>query len=384
MKNRFTAGSIITVHDELLMDLFKLNTSIARFTIKERIINGKKYLVNSSIKEGKYEVGLVVQVPKELEEIGLDLDRISNPVQDQYYGLYKSLEENLRFSAEEILITDILFNDYLNNYVFDRIGIDQITFKDIEKYRGKSSVKRGEVIKDETCNSYKQIITSLCSKIVFLKTSDTFRLPNFGVNNKEILQPFLHVESVCKVGVNNFQFNYSFGNYGKIISRSWRYSNLLPNVCYSYNFTQKYRHCVDIYLAQILFYERYKFLKRGDSYYDCIIEAVIVCEWVYGKYNITAKEFHKFRKYALDILQVFKDTKEIDQYQLTATLRRGVGKRKRSAKFKLGLVKDVKEHGNNVDDLMQPLFQDNDDKECVACPNISSYALLRFPTGSEE
>ena len=158
--SRFIVGGAITVHDELLMDLYKLNTSIAKFTIKERIIGGKKYLVNSSVKDDKYEVGLVVPVPEELEEIGLDLDRISNPVQDQYYGLYKFLEENLRFSAEEILIADILFNDYLNNYVFDHIGINQITFRDIEKYRGKSSVKRGEVIKDETFNSYKQIITS--------------------------------------------------------------------------------------------------------------------------------------------------------------------------------------------------------------------------------
>lgn len=381
--SRFIVGGAITVHDELLMDLYKLNTSIAKFTIKERIIGGKKYLVNSSVKDDKYEVGLVVPVPEELEEIGLDLDRISNPVQDQYYGLYKFLEENLRFSAEEILIADILFNDYLNNYVFDHIGINQITFRDIEKYRGKSSVKRGEVIKDETFNSYKQIITSLCSKTIFLKTSDTFRNPNFGVNNKEILQPFLSVNSVCMAGVNNFQFNYSFGNYGKFIRRSGRYSNLLPRECYSYNFNQKYKHCIDIYLAQILFYARYKCSRSKASYYDCIIEAVRICEWVYGKYNITAKEFHKFRKYALDILQIFQDTGEINQYELTATLRSGAGKRKKSASCKLKLLNKVKEYGNNVDSLVLPLLQDNDEN-CVSYPNISSYACFSLPTGSED
>lgn len=381
--NRFCAGGTITVHDELLMDLYKLNTSIARFTIKERIIGGKKYLVNSLGKENKYEVGLVVPVPDKLEKIGLDLDRISNPVLDQYYDLYKIIEERLRFSAEEILIADILFNDYLNNSVVNHIDINQITFRDIEKYRGKSSITRCEVIKDETVNRYKQIIKSLCSKTIFLKTSETFRAPRFGVNNKEILQPFLEVNSVSMIGVNNYQFNYSFGNYGKFIRRSRRYSNLLPSSCYSYNFSQKYRHCVDIYFAQILFYERYKCNRSRHSYFDCIIEAVTVCEWVYGKYNITAKEFHKFRKYALEILQVFQNMRELDQYELTATLRSGVGKRKKSASCKLKLINKVKECGNNVDGLVQSLLQD-DVEEYVSYPNILSYALFKLPVGSGE
>lgn len=381
--NRFCAGGTITVHDELLMDLYKLNTSIARFTIKERIIGGKKYLVNSLGKENKYEVGLVVPVPDKLEKIGLDLDRISNPVLDQYYDLYKIIEERLRFSAEEILIADILFNDYLNNSVVNRTGINQITFRDIERYRGKSSVERCEVIKDETFERYKKIITSLCSKTIFLKTTDTFRNPKYGVNNKEILQPFLDINAVYMVGVNNYQFNYSFGNYGKFIRRSRRYSNLLPSSCYSYNFNQKYRHCVDIYLAQFLFYARYKCSRSRDNYFDCIIEAVMVCEWVYGKYNITSKEFNKFRKYALEILQTFQDMEEIEQYELTATLCRGVGKRKKSASCKLKLLNAARKSGNNVDGLILPLLQE-DGEDYVSYPNISSYALFKLPAGSEE
>ena len=86
-KNRFSQGKFITVHDELLMDLYKLHLDYADFSIKERIINGERYLVNTSIRENKYEVGLVVKVPEALKNKRIELSRFYKPVHDQYYEL---------------------------------------------------------------------------------------------------------------------------------------------------------------------------------------------------------------------------------------------------------------------------------------------------------
>lgn len=379
--NRFNAGRFITVHDELWMDLCKLNTAIAKFNIMEEVISGKKYLINSYVNDNKYEVGFAAPIPEELLAVGVDLNRLSCNVYDQYTEVYETLAESLQLSSNEVIIADILFSHYLNNCVVNKIKINQISFKDIERYRGKSSVKRNEVIKDETFNSYRNIITSLCSKIVFLKTSDTFRDVNYGVNNKSIMQPLLTIDSVIKIGTNNFQFNYSFGNYGRFIRRSRRYSNLLPSVCYSYKFNQANKHRVAILIAQILFYAKYKLTKSRGSFYDCVIDAATMCEWTYGKYAITAKEFHKFRKYALNILEVLSNAGEITDYDVTATLRRGYST-KNNESYRMRLIKDTIKQNQEIGTLVPAIYESSD--KSVSYPNISSYALFNLPAGSED
>lgn len=383
--NRFSAGSFIAVHDELWMDLCKLNTALAKYTIKERTICGKKYLVNSFVKDNKYEVGFVVEVPKELVTTGVDLDRLSNHVYDQYTMLYKSMEEKLRLSASEILVADILFNDFLTNSVINHLTFNRISFRDIERYRSKSSVKRCDVIKDETANSYGKIIESLCSKTVYLKTTETFRDVKYGVNNKNIMQPLLTIDYVWKAGVNNFEFNYSFGNFGKFIRRSRRYSNILPSVCYKYNFNQANKHCVAMFIAQILYYENYRKAKGknilSSATYDCIIEAVSMCEWTYSKYKITSKEFHKFRGYVEDILAVLHRAGEIGEYAVTASVRPGRCEKKYDLAYQIKLLNEMKQNGYDTGNLAPSICMDNQD-ETISYPNITSYAAFKLSTGS--
>ena len=131
IQNRFKKDRFITVHDQFVLDLYKLNTALPRFTIREKIINGEKYLVNSFNEKNKYEVGLVVKIPRELISIGVDLDRFTHPVEDEYSRFYESMKERLQFSEAEILVTNILFSKYLSEYY----AINQISFKDIERYR---------------------------------------------------------------------------------------------------------------------------------------------------------------------------------------------------------------------------------------------------------
>ena len=381
--NRFTSGSFITIHDELFMDLIKLNTATAKFNIVERVICGEKYLMNLSIKDNRYEVGLMVKVPNELVDVGVDLDRLTNFGNDQYAGLYKSMSESLTFSSEEVLVTSILFSHYLNNSNANNQLVNQLTFKDIERYRGKSSAKRNEVIKDETANGYKRILQSLCSKLVFLNTTESFRDFWYGVNNKTIMHRFLEIDSVCSVGSNNFQFNYSFGNYGKFIKRSRRYSNILPSKCYSYNFNQANKHRVALFIAQILFYEGYMVSKGKRKFPDCIIEAVRICEWTYGKYNISAKEFKMFRKYMEDILQLLHQSGEIAEYAVCSSVRPGRREKRHDVSYQINLLNRMKRNEVAVGNLTPTLYK-NESNTISSYPNITSYALLSLPTGSED
>lgn len=315
IQNRFEKGRFITVHDQLLLDLYKLNTATPQLTIKERTINGKKYLVNLFSEKNGYEVGLAVEVPKEIVNNGVVLDRFVHPVEDEYSGSYASMEKKLRFSDVEILIANILFSKYLN----ENYDIHQISFKDIERYRSKSSSKRNIVLNEETFQRYKETISGLCSKTIYLKTSETFRNPKYGVNNRNILQPFLTVTSRYQIGVTNIHFNYSFGNYGKFIRRSRRYSNNLPNISYSYNFKQAKKHCAAIYVAMEVFWQKYRIKNRAKRFappseFDFIIEVMPICEWVYGRYNITTKEYRLVRGYIEDTLKVLQATGEIAEY----------------------------------------------------------------------
>lgn len=322
IQNRFKKDRFMTVHDQFVLDLYKLNTALPRFTLREKIINGEKYLINSFVEKNKYEVGIAVKIPRELISIGVNLDRFTHPVEDEYSRFYESMKERLQFSEAEILVTNILFSKYLSEYY----AINQISFKDIERYRSKSSSKRNIVLNEDTFKRYKHIIDSLCAKTIYLKTGDV-RHPTFGVNNRNIMQPFLVVTSRCMTGVTNMQFNYSFGNFGKFIKRSRRYSNNLPNIAYSYNFKQAKKHCTAIYVAQEVFWQNYRIKKRAKKFappgeFDFIIEVMPICEWVYGRYNITTKEYRLVLGYIEDVLKMLQATGEIGEYVVSEKITR--------------------------------------------------------------
>lgn len=311
IQNRFTAGKFITVHDQLIMDLYKLNTAIPEFTIREVTINNKKYLINSLCGRNGYEIGLVSEVPKELIATGVDVRRFANPIQDQYSSFYDSMEKKLKFSPVEILITNILFSKYLT----ESYHISRISFKDIEKYRSKASSYRNIVLNDDTATKYVETINSLRSKKIYLKTSETFRDPEYGANSRNLMQPFLTINNTCKAGKNNYSFDYSFGNYGSMIRQSRRFSNLLPNICYGYPLKQANKFVVATFIAQQLFYEKFKAMHAPSNLeYNCIIDYMPICEWTYGSYDITTKKYQRIQDYIENILTLLQSNGEIEKY----------------------------------------------------------------------
>lgn len=310
IQNRFKPGKFITVHDQLWMDLTKLNLGYPSGSVSERIINGERYLINSFQERNGYEIGLAVKEPKPLVAVTVDIERLFENLDDNYAKYYDYMKERLCFSSEEVLMADILFSKYLNN----SYATNLMSYKEIEMYRNKSSSNHNIVINEQTSKKYWMLIKSLSNKMIYLKTTDTFRKPRYGANNKELFQPFLTLLNSYNVSKNNDEFEYSFGNYGKLIRQSRRYSNILPDSCYQYAFKQANKHRVAVYLAQSIFWAKYH-----PKYGNTTPSVNEICESVYGNYNYNSKQFRKVKNYMEDILGILKDRHEISYYGIQTT-----------------------------------------------------------------
>lgn len=244
IKNRFNKREIITVHDNILSDLYELDPS----TIQCREINGEEYLVNEKCGRG-YLVGLRTKIPGNLL-ISDNTDRkyLELSVEEQE-EICNKLKQKLYFNNQEILFTNILLDKFLNCHRdFD------ISFKEIEShYRKKASSYRNIVINDLTYKRYITVINEIIEKDVYLKTKETFRKPKYGVNNRNITQPFLVLLKQGNYGKNNLEFSYSFGQFGNVLKLSRRYSNNLIRGFYRYNLNQSMKHAIAYHLGKEIF-----------------------------------------------------------------------------------------------------------------------------------
>ena len=334
IRNRFADGRFITVHDQLLLDLYKLNLGYPLDSITIKTINGEKYLANAFYKRAGngYQIELLTKIPSQVQEEQLDVERLFENKPDESAIYYDYMKERLIFSSEEVLIADILFSDFLNK----SSNIRRISFKEIEAYRCKASSYANIVLNDKTAEKYKEILKSLCSKLILLQTNSTFRKERYGVNDKDIFQPFLEISNVTEISKNNWQFDYSFGFYGEIIKRSRRYSNILPDVFYQCSLKQAAKHRMAIYIAQGVFCAKYhpnrKYLMPMINEY---------CEWCYGDYNYTTRQFNNIYSYSNEILEVLKDCNEVSQYGIGTHISRHKGSRakyNKSVTSKIGYV----------------------------------------------
>ena len=228
---------IITVHDELLFELYSLRPD----TISYELINGNVYLVNS-VKSLNYEIGLRVKL--EYENVNEDdLKKISSFKFD--ISIYY---EQLCFSNIEKYVCNVLFDKFLSTQQdFD------ITFSEIEYlYRGKCS-KKLCVLRNDIALKYAKAFDSLSKKELFLITNNNFRNKRYGVRNLCIHQPFLSLKSILRVSKNNLAVSYSFGGFGEVIKASKRYSTILSNKAYQINFNELKLHLTGYYLARDVF-----------------------------------------------------------------------------------------------------------------------------------
>lgn len=292
IKNRFTKRQILTVHDNLLSDLYELNfdyfyeghTLGFNYWGEETIIplnskhvkpncrlnlielydeiNGEPYLVHVS-KGNNYKVGLRAKIPKDMLLVDGEMKKFSELSNIQQTDIFNQLKAKLYFSNTEILFTNILLDKFLNSD-YD----PKLSFKEIERlYRKKSIAYRNITINNLTYERYITTINGLCQKEIFLVTNDNFRGKRYGVNNRNISQKLLTVLSAYKHGSNNIVFAYSFGELGNILKLSRRYSSIISAASYTCKFSNTMSHAISYYIGQMIFIENYKIVKNPYKIY---------------------------------------------------------------------------------------------------------------------
>lgn len=276
---------MISVTDELIFNLYFLCYK----AIEYRIINHKYYLINRGGKKYKFELQLITEIPDEiLNKYSIDdiVDGCKNNDAE-----FASLISKLTFTPKEMLIMNILLSNFLNT---KSNQIPEISFKDIEFYRKKSSSYKNIIINDITVESYRNIINSLISKRLYLKTEDNFRKTakkNYGVSGREFEQQLLTIYDPYLSSSNNLSFKYSFGTFGEIIQLSRRYSCCVPAKCYHYSLNQAIYNIVACDIGRHLYVESFKqripskrdFDQFHTSSFEMDFDSYF--EIIYGKYK---------------------------------------------------------------------------------------------------
>lgn len=318
---RKMSDEIYFVHDELLYDLYNLNTD----GIQYQLINGEPYLVNIS-KKRKYEIGFRIKLYKPLNsriKSGSYMYQSSYLFADTIEEsnlLYKEfLEEYGKFlvlSNFEKYMLNVLIDKYLCNHDYATI-----TLKEIEtKYRHKCMDKRYICLNDDTFNKYVRTLDLLANKELYLKTGSTFRKSCYGSNNILTTQDLLCINNHLYENKNKLEITYSLGLFGKVIKNSKRYSTLVPPDYYKVNINQVKQNLVAMYIARLLYIEQgikrasieyhYKFKVDFYDLVDYVEDRIIPITSNYVRYKCSIIRILK--KLLLDL----KKTGKIFDYEI--------------------------------------------------------------------
>ena len=164
IKNRFSEKAIITVHDNLLANLYQLNLS----SVVVKTINEEEHLINQ-ISGRDYTVGLIAKIPKELLTVNGEICKFSELSTEAQEEIFNLLKDNLYFSNVEILFCNILFDRYLKtdyDYDFSLTEIERAYRK-----RGKSKKIR---ISDVNYKRYVTTLNKLSKKEIIIDTKAKF------------------------------------------------------------------------------------------------------------------------------------------------------------------------------------------------------------------
>ena len=258
IKNRFSEKAIITVHDNLLANLYQLNLS--RVVVKT--INEEEHLINQ-ISGRDYTVGLIAKIPKELLTVNGEICKFSELSTEAQEEIFNLLKDNLYFSNVEILFCNILFDRYLKtDYDYD------FSLTGIEKYyrrRGKTKKIR---ISDVNYKRYVTTLNKLSKKEIIVDTKAKFRTQgrrSYGVNNLKIKQKLISFTSLYKKE-NDIIFSYHFSQFGKVIKLSRRYSNILLPKFYQYRLNQSMKHVIAYFIGIEIFIRKDPHKKYSNSF----------------------------------------------------------------------------------------------------------------------
>ena len=275
IRNRFTTGDIITIHDNLLCELYSLNRD-GGFGWKE--FNGSQYLVNQ--KQGRgYIIGLRVKIPDELlvvNGIKHKYDDLDTDLQDE---IEDKLSNKLYFSNIEIYVANMLFDKFL------RYGNNcKISIQEMDGYyrKGKKDYRKVRVAKN-VYDRYIETLKLLVEKELFIETTDSFRSDKYGLRNINFSHMFLSVFQIEQLEMNNMEFNYSFHNFGNVIRQCRRYSNTLSRYAFRIRFNQVMKYVTSFFIARDVF------IAKGNLIHNP--------SYIYNEMTVTSESYEKEVKY---------------------------------------------------------------------------------------
>lgn len=307
---------MISVTDELIFELYKLDLSF----IEPIKIDHGYYLVSKTGIKYKFELGLITEIPKEMLETN-SIDDIVDACNRKDEN-YASLTSLLTFTPKEMFVMNILLSNFLTT---DSRLIPEISFREMDFYRKRISALKNVSVNRETAESYKRIINSLASKILYLKTDPKFRKrpkKDYGVSNRDFQQDLLTIFNYYEASSNNLSFKYSFGEFGEILKLSRRWSDLVPARCYHFSLNQAIYNVIACDIARQIFITRDR---RGKcKYYDSQdpnytgfdFDFEYYFELIHGKSKRNMKRQRiAFYENLKIILNSFKQLERIDSYE---------------------------------------------------------------------
>lgn len=309
------SSQIITIHDEILLELFNLT----RENIRVKIKYGVPYLMNY-YKTNKVVAGFKVMITDTEYEQFKDNKITKDDLIDKY-------SESLLLSNAEKYLLLILLDNYL--MCKSKVNISLYTIE--KEYRDKCIKYKDVVLNVKTYNRYKHILNRLCKKELYVKTSNDFRNSNYGVNNMEFEQQLVVINSWDKVGAKNIEISYSLGMYGRLIKNCKRFSpDVVPATSYYLNFSQLKEFLISVFLGRSIYVGRYC-LKNPCSngiYTEFSLDEVY--DFVEDRTNEVKNNINRYHIYlnrnTLKLLDVFKANGSIYDYEVNSEVIRIIHK----------------------------------------------------------
>lgn len=257
IRNRFTTGEIITVHDNLLCDLYSLNRDSGFICVE---INNNQYLVNQKKGRG-YIIGLRVKIPDELLIVNGVRSKFDDLDSDIKEEIEDKLSSRLYFSNIEIYVANMLFDKFL------RCGNNcKTSIQELDGYYRKCKKDYSKVhVTKNVYDRYIETLKSLVEKELFLETTDSFRNDKYGARDINFSHMFLSVFQIEQLEMNNMEFNYSFHNFGSVIKQCRRYSNTLSRYAFKIRLNQTMKYVTSFFIARDVFITKGNLI-RNPSY----------------------------------------------------------------------------------------------------------------------
>lgn len=225
------------------------------------------------------------------------------------------------FTVHELILWIILVDFRIKNPFPDFA----ISLSYIHKQYRKKRIGKTEVMSESDRQAYINALNGLQKKRINLKTGNTRKY--YGQSNKEINNGrIFKIMNITADENGDLLFEYTLGQYGEIILKSKRYSDMLPISLLKIPYKQNMKLYIAMYISKLIFINKRKKLKEftiitenimrnvrlhnatgidiGKSLYNLMRERDIS---KYAKLNL-------FNKYLIEVLEMLKDKGSIYGY----------------------------------------------------------------------